>query len=120
MWLYLTCGGVMGEWWWGKLIQGAASKSGLEDPLGVCIEQLGMAQRYSLMALCQLWMSWFWTSFYTDRIFATEFISWTLIQHAVQQRFREILNTRFIEVVDVPRRRARSWGEEVAHVLEEN
>lgn len=92
---------------------------------GTCTIQLMTVQRYSLAVLCQLSVCWLWSYLYVDSVLAAQFVSWNILDFAdgVITRFRDIVRvvtqgTQGQENVPmVPRRRARSWGEEIAQVL---
>jgi hypothetical protein len=121
-WLYSTSASVLGEWWYQMLLyrQNIYNEFG---NYGVCPIQLMPIQRYSLVVLCQLFVCWLWSYVYVDSFLASHFVSWNILQFAdgVMTRFRHIVGEDFQGVAQgdiVPRRRARSWGEEVAQALE--
>jgi hypothetical protein len=122
LWLYLTTVGVLGQWWYDRIRHTAIP---FED-MGVCRYELSTAQRYSLSALCQICVGIFWSHIYVDSILATHFLTWKIrgvIQENIIPRFRDIVGhvmvfAQGLGQADAPRRRARSWGEEVAQVLE--
>jgi hypothetical protein len=130
LWLYLTTVGVLGQWWYDRISHKAIP---FED-MGVCRYELSTAQRYSLSVLCQICVGIFWSHIYVDSILATHFLTWK-IRGVIQEnipRFRDIVGhvmvfaqglgpvnvQGHVPAQAVPRRRARSWGEEVAQVLE--
>lgn len=113
----MTIAGLFGTWWYNTLFHTRSMLWG--EPFSgneVCHIELSMPQQYSLAVSVQLFVCWLWSYLFVDTMLATRFVSWNImkVSNRMITRFRNIVETT---IANIPRRRTRSWGEEIGEVL---